>query len=331
MMHMLTRGLQSLPPEVAHCCALGLVRWAPRSPYHAPKTVWGLRFPNPMGLAAGFDKSAQAIEGLARLGFGFIEVGTVTPRPQRGNPKPRLFRLPHAQGLINRMGFNNDGADVVAARIRRWRALGSSSTLLGINIGCNRDSTDKIADYARCAHKLGGLADYLVVNVSSPNTPGVRALQRTQELIALLEVVRGHLPQGHLSQGRPPPLLVKISPDIEPEDLPALVETVSAHGDGLIVANTTVQRPPSLDGAAAREAGGLSGAPLGAQALAMLRQVKALKPRLPVVACGGILSAADCTQRLAAGADLIQIYTGLVYQGPALLREVHTSCFTPKA
>jgi dihydroorotate dehydrogenase len=318
---LLTRALHLLPPEAAH----GLALWAlgrglapAASPVVSARlatSFCGIELPHPLGLAAGFDKNALATRGLFRLGFSFVEIGTVTPRPQAGNPKPRLFRLRREQALINRMGFNNDGVDVVRARLMaRDPTLGP----LGANIGANRDSADPVADYVACLRALYPLVDYVAINVSSPNTPGLRDLQqrgRLDELLgALLET------RQSLATDRPAkPLLVKIAPDLAPDDEVAIAEVVTSRGvDGLIVGNTTIARPPVV--ARHREAGGLSGAPLFLRSTEQLLRFHRLTGgKMPLIGVGGILRGADAYAKIRAGASALQLYTALIYRGPPVV------------
>jgi dihydroorotate dehydrogenase len=273
--------------------------------------AFGLRFRNPIGLAAGFDKDAVAIRGLARLGFGFIEVGTVTPRPQPGNPRPRLFRLAADRAIINRMGFNSAGLAAVLPRLAHSRP---GAVPVGINLGINKEGANPERDYPALLAAVGPHVDYAVVNVSSPNTPGLRDLQGQTRLRAILLAIAAHVP-------RRPPLLVKISPDLTPADLPGLVETCLDGGiEGLIIANTTLTRPPGLHGAAAREAGGLSGAPLFAASTAMLARAWLLaRGRVTLIGSGGVSTGQQALAKLQAGASLIQVYSSFAYDGPALV------------
>ena len=274
--------------------------------------VAGLDFPNPVGLAAGFDKDAEVFAPLLGLGFGFVEVGTLTPRPQAGNPKPRLFRLAEDEAVINRMGFNNGGQAAAATRLRRPRR-----GIVGINIGANKDSADRIADYAQGVRAMAPLADYLTVNISSPNTPGLRALQDKGALTELLAaVVEARGENG-------PPIFLKVAPDLEPMDIQDISEAVLAQRiDALIVANTTISRP-ALRSRHAHEMGGLSGAPLKSLALKRLRNFRrATGGQLPLIAAGGIASGADAWARIKAGASLVQLYSALVFHGPGLARRI---------
>jgi dihydroorotate dehydrogenase len=277
-------------------------------------SVAGLRFPNCVGLAAGLDKDASATGGLYALGFGALEVGTVTPRPQPGNPAPRLFRIPAHGALINRMGFNNRGAAAMAARLREltWRPAP-----LGINVGKNKDTPLERAteDYLACVELLAAHADYVVLNASSPNTPGLRTLQAPELLAGLLRAVKARLPAGK-------PLLLKVAPDLAPEAVDAIVDVALAAGaDGLVATNTTVARP--FEHPLAHEAGGLSGAPVKDPSTAVIRRAYARSGgRLPIIGVGGIRSAEDAWEKLRAGASLVQVYTGLVYEGPGLVRDI---------
>ena len=315
--------LSALPPEVAHRLTIralgaGLAPGAREADDPLLRTrVWGLEFPNPIGLSAGFDKDAEVCAALLRLGFGFVEVGSITPQPQAGNPKPRVFRLPEDGAVINRLGFNSAGlaAAVTNLRPRRSERVG----IVGINLGKNRDSADAAADYAAGTTALAPLADYLVINVSSPNTPGLRALQESAALHELLarvqEARRAAVPN------RPPPLLLKIAPDLAPADARDVAEVALAGGiDGLIVGNTTIARPPDLRSRHAKESGGLSGRPLFALSTESLRQFYRLtEGRLPLIGVGGIASGADAYAKLRAGASLVQLYTALIYHGPGLV------------
>ena len=298
----------------------------PPAPGH-PRTLMGLQFPNVVGVAAGLDKDAIAVEGLARLGFGHVEVGTVTPQPQPGNPKPRLFRLPEASALINRMGFNNDGARAVAARLRRLKGRsGRMAAPLGVNIGKNKDTPMERAvdDYLACMDALHDGADYFTVNLSSPNTPGLRDLQYGEPLRALLDALKARQAQLQSRSGRQVPLCVKLAPDLADADVAAIADALLEFEiEGVIAGNTTVTRPQVANARLAQEEGGLSGAPLAPlarQLVARLRQ--RLAGQVAIIGVGGIMSAADAQATLDAGADLVQIYTGLIYGGPSLVRSI---------
>ena len=335
------RVLRALPAEAAHRATLRLTGlFAPLLP-KAPsddrrlgvKTL-GLNFPNPIGLAAGFDKDAEVPDAMAKLGFGFVECGTVTPKPQAGNPRPRLFRLPEDRAVINRMGFNNRGMEEAAVNLRARQGRG----IVGINIGANKDSADRVADYAQTFARLAPLADYATVNVSSPNTPGLRGLQNKDELTRLLSTIfeaRARLPLTRSAggggvferlrekDGGSVPILLKIAPDLDGHALDDIAGSVAASGiEGVIVSNTTIARP-MLKSANARETGGLSGAPLFAPSTEILRQMRTRLPReIMLIGVGGISSGADAYEKIRAGATLVQLYTGLAYEGPGLVGRI---------
>ena len=304
--------------------ALGRVaRLRVRDPLLAQR-VWGLPFPNPVGLAAGYDKWGRAVPGWHALGFGFAEIGTVTRDAQPGNPRPRVFRLPQDEALVNRLGFNNDGAARTAARLARWDRRGLLHRIpLGVNIGKSRATPpeEAVGDYLATLDRLWPYADYVVLNVSSPNTPGLRDLQESSQLAGILEAVLDlNRYKATVVGRRPRPVLVKVAPDLTDAQLDAVVDlAVALAVDGLIVCNTTVERTGLRAPAAlAAETGGLSGRPLAGRSLAMLRRVVARAPGLPVVSVGGVASADDAWERLAAGAQLVQVWTALVYRGPGL-------------
>jgi dihydroorotate dehydrogenase len=310
--------LRALDAETAHGIALSALArgWCGTAELSEnPALVvhsLGLRFPNPLGLAAGFDKDALAVRGAFGLGFGAVEVGTVTPRPQAGNPRPRIFRLPAARAVINRMGFPNAGWQAVAPRVQAMRAQGPLPGLLGINIGINKDSADPAADYAFMARSVAPLADWITVNVSSPNTPGLRDLQSADRLGALLDAVVAALP-------RRVPIAVKIAPDLDDSALAAAVEVACDKAQALIISNTTIARPAFLSDPAAAEKGGLSGPPLLEPSTRMLAKAFRLAGgRIPLIGVGGVSSAADVLQKIRAGAVLVQLYTALAWHGPAL-------------
>ena len=281
-------------------------------------SVAGLDFPNPVGVAAGFDKDAEVPDALLGLGFGFTEVGSITPLPQAGNPKPRLFRLVEDKAVINRMGFNNGGAQTALARLKRRKGRPG---IVGINIGANKDSDDRIADYARMAKLMAPHASYLAVNVSSPNTPGLRALQDEGALSALIDGVIDA--RDRVCAECPPPIFLKIAPDLEPADVEAIARIAMDKKLGaLIVSNTTISRP-DLRSRHAGEAGGLSGAPLKPLALQRVREFRAATGGgIPLIGVGGIASAEDAWERIRAGASLIQLYSAMVYRGPGLGAEI---------
>lgn len=319
---MLIRLLQLLPPEAAHAVALRLLAWRrdrpPPTSARLTTQLAGLRLANPIGLAAGLDKNGTALRGLASLGFGFIEFGTVTPRPQPGNPPPRVFRLREDEAIINRLGFNNLGMD---AAVRELERLGPMTVPIGANIGMNRDTPDPVLDYRLGVRRLHALVDYVTVNLSSPNTPGLRALQHGDALRRLLD---GVLDERASLTGPPRPLFVKLSPDIPESDLDDLVDALeSRRPDGLIIGNTTLSRPPGLRSRHRREPGGLSGRPLAPVAARALSAIATrVGGRIALVAVGGIGDAATVLDRLNRGATAVQLYTALTYRGPGLVRRL---------
>jgi dihydroorotate dehydrogenase len=332
MLYRLVRpALFALDAERAHGLALAALKFTPAGrpaePGPLAVDVAGLAFPNPLGMAAGFDKDGEVPDALLGLGFGFAEAGSITPRPQPGNPRPRLFRLADDRAVINRMGFNNHGAEAAARRLAARRARGG---LIGINIGANKDSPDRIADYAAMTRIMAPLASYLAVNISSPNTPGLRALQDEGALVGLLDAVLEALGPGSgnpdIAAGpRPagPPIFLKVAPDLEPADIDAIARiAIDKRLGALIVSNTTISRPP-LRSPLSGEAGGLSGEPLKPLALERLRDFrKATGGALPLVGVGGIASAQDAWVRIRAGASLVQLYTAMVYEGPGIARRI---------
>lgn len=307
--------------ESAHGLSLAALRLLPRGAKDSARPelatqLAGLHFPSPVGLAPGYDKNAEIFSKAYGLGFGFVEIGTVTPLPQQGNPLPRLFRLVEDRAVINRMGFNNEGMEAAAQRISAVPRPARQGPL-GINIGANKDSADRIADYEKAMRRLAPLADYITVNISSPNTPGLRALQDRSALDDLLHRVRAVAPDG-------PPLFLKVAPDLEPADIDDISAVAIERGlDALIISNTTICRPP-LRSHHAQEAGGLSGAPL--KSLAHQRLIdfrKATAGRIPLIGVGGIASAEDAYARIRAGASLVQLYSALVYEGPYLAKRIN--------
>ena len=284
----------------------------------------GLQFPNPVGLAAGLDKNAAYIDGLAKLGFGFIEVGTVTPRPQPGNPRPRLFRIPQAGGIINRFGFNNLGVDNLVGNVRASKFYRDGG-VLGINIGKNFDTPNERAadDYLTCLRKVYGYASYVTVNISSPNTKNLRQLQEKEALSDLLARLKEEQALLARQQGRYVPIALKIAPDLEAEQVEEIADLLIVHGfDGVIATNTTLARDAVEGLPNGSEAGGLSGAPVRNRSTAVVQQLAArLQGRVPIIGVGGIMTGDDAAQKIAAGASLVQLYSGLVYRGPALVRE----------
>ncbi len=325
------RALQALPPETAHGLALTALAWglgptAPplSDPDRLAVRIWGRDVAHPIGVAAGFDKNAEAPDALARTGFAAVEIGAVTPRPQAGNPKPRLFRLAEDRAAVNRMGFNNQGLERIAARLARRGAL-PPGTLLGANLGANKDAEDRRRDYETVLEGLWGLCDYYTVNVSSPNTERLRDLQgrdALSELLARMVFARDRLAAG--GEGPKPALLVKIAPDLTTEELCDVAAVALETGvDGVVATNTTIARPSSLKSRHAAEAGGLSGAPLKARATAVTRALfRATEGRVPIIGVGGIETAEDVYEKIRAGAALTQLYTALAYRGPALAPEL---------
>jgi dihydroorotate dehydrogenase len=316
-------------PETAHELSLDLIGAGGRLGLNAllgraptlPVRVMGIEFPNPVGLAAGLDKNGQAIRGMSQLGFGFVEVGTVTPRPQPGNPKPRIFRLPEAEAIINRMGFNNEGVDALLERADAARFKG----VLGINIGKNFDTPVERAqdDYLLCLDKVYHQASYVTVNVSSPNTPGLRSLQFGDSLKQLLDALRLRREDLEVLHGKRVPLAIKIAPDMTDEETVLVAEAVLQSGmDAIIATNTTLSRDGVAGLAHADEAGGLSGAPVREKSTHTVRVLaETLKGRLPVIAVGGITEGRHAAEKIEAGASLVQLYSGFIYKGPALIRE----------
>jgi len=301
--------------------AFGLARLAAPRIVGTPVRVMGIDFPNRVGLAAGLDKNAAHLRGLATLGFGFVEAGTVTPRPQPGNPKPRMFRLPNAQALINRMGFNNGGVDRFVDNIVRSRFDG----VLGINIGRNFDTPNVNAadDYVACLRKVYAHASYVTINVSSPNTQGLRDLQSQEAFAALMTRLKSEQEALAQRHGRPVPLVVKIAPDLDSVAIEAIARALIQHRvDGVVATNTTLARDGVRGEPHADESGGLSGIPLREKSTAVVRLLaKALDGALPIIGVGGIFSGADAREKIAAGATLVQLYTGLIYRGPDLVAE----------
>ncbi len=326
---MLTRLLHRLDPETAHDLAIRVLKkgWVPDKWQETPRlrcNVAGIAVDNPVGLAAGFDKNGEAVAGLARLGFGFIEVGTVTPRPQEGNPQPRLYRLVEDKAIINRLGFNNMGLEAVYQNLDKLPQWVRKRVRVGVNIGKNKDSDDAIADYVAGMVRMARVADYITINISSPNTPGLRELQNDEHLPKLLEAVLN----AREKAAAQPPLWLKVAPDLTPAQIEAMVKTVVQFPlHALVVGNTTVTRPPTLKSVHKNQMGGLSGAPLKPLAASTLMLfANALKGKLPLVAVGGIASAADVKERVVLGASLVQLYTSLIYNSlntvPSILNEL---------
>ena len=321
-----THALQVLPAEDAHRTTIAALKTGlgPRAQDEDPALaidLAGLRLPNPVGLAAGFDKNAEAPAAMLAAGFGFVECGTVTPLAQAGNPRPRLFRLTEDQAVINRMGFNNEGLERFAANLgRRGPLFAKKVGIVGANIGANKDAADRIGDYVTGLKRLWGLADYFTVNVSSPNTPGLRALQTGAALAELL----GRVAEARAALAGHAPVFLKVAPDLEDAEIEAIAEAVAASGfDGVIVSNTTLSRPDDLRSGQRGEAGGLSGAPLMALSTRVLGDFHAAaRGRFALIGVGGIASGADAYAKIRAGASAVQLYSALVFQGPGLVTAI---------
>jgi dihydroorotate dehydrogenase len=317
--------MRLLPPEAAHRATIRALAagFAPREAAPDPAALsmrlWGQTLPNPVGLAAGFDKDGDVPDAMFAFGFGLVECGTITPLPQKGNPKPRLFRLAEDQAVINRLGFNSRGVEAAA---RRLGARRNRPGFIGANIGKNRDTLDDIGDYVEGVRVLAPLVDYLTVNISSPNTPGLRDLQRKSTVTRLINRLMAARAKANLRN--PPPLLLKIAPDLSHDERVDLAEAALSTGiDGLIVSNTTVARPDTLMSANAHEPGGLSGAPLFEASTALLAEMYRLTSgKLPIVGVGGIASGADAYKKIRAGATLVQLYSALVFHGPGLVQRI---------
>ena len=330
MYSLIKKCLFMLEPERSHYLAmqslqlsyqLGLTRFLPAIPAK-PKTLMGLSFLNPVGLAAGLDKNADYVDALAALGFGFIEIGTVTPKPQAGNPRPRLFRLTEQEAIINRMGFNNKGMEYVANRLERTHYRG----ILGINIGKNKDTPleNAVDDYLLGFRRLWKYASYITINISSPNTPGLRALQQSEALNRLLAALKQEQAIIARTQNKHVPLVVKISPDLSEQALHDLARAlIQQKIDGVIATNTTTERHGIEHSLYSKEAGGLSGKPLQARNIEIIKQLRSMLPNtIPIIGVGGVIDAASTQEKIEAGAALVQIYTGFIFQGPALIRKV---------
>lgn len=326
--HLIRRLLFVLPPELSHDLSLDLLGASERlrllsligkTRVYDPVSVMGIEFPNAVGLAAGLDKNGDYFNALGELGFGFVEIGTVTPRSQPGNPKPRMFRLPDAQAIINRLGFNNKGVDHLVSNVKRRRYSG----VLGINIGKNFDTPveSAAADYLVCMEKVYLHADYITINISSPNTPGLRDLQFGVQLSDLLERLKAKQKDLERIHEKYVPLAIKIAPDLEQEDIEELAEVFNKiYIDGVIVSNTTISRDAVAGLAHSDEAGGLSGSPVTDKSTDVIRYLRQrLDSDIPIVGVGGILTAQDAVEKIAAGASLVQIYTGFIYEGPSLV------------
>jgi dihydroorotate dehydrogenase len=299
----------------------GISTWIAKPPSDLPVRAFGIDFPNPVGLAAGLDKNGEHLDGLAALGFGFVEIGTVTPRPQAGNDKPRMFRLPGHEAVINRLGFNNGGIDALVRNVEKAAFRG----VLGINIGKNKDTPNEraIDDYLLCLERAYPLASYITVNISSPNTQGLRDLQEEETLRRFIGGLREAQERLASQHGKRKPMLLKIAPDLTDAELDAIAEVLLASGiDGVICTNTTIDRPDVASDTNAQQTGGLSGRPLFAKSTAVLRSMRArVGDKLPIVGVGGILDGDTAAEKMEAGASLVQVYSGLVYRGPKLIAE----------
>ena len=331
MFYPLTRALMfGLDAEYSHNLALkgmnlaailGVPKLLGAEKLYAPVEVMGIKFPNPVGLAAGLDKNGSAIDGLSNMGFGFLEVGTVTPRPQIGNPKPRIFRIPEHSAIINRMGFNNDGVDALLKNIDRARFKG----ILGINIGKNKDTPNEQAndDYLYCLRKVYSRASYITLNLSSPNTPGLRTLQFGESLNSLLEVLKNEQAKQALLHDKYVPIAVKIAPDLTEDEVAMVASSLKTYEiDGVIATNTTLSRQGIEDSPLQHESGGLSGAPVRNQSIRIIRTLaRELQGSVPIIGVGGISEGFDAAEKIEAGASLVQIYSGFIYKGPSLIAE----------
>jgi dihydroorotate dehydrogenase len=327
--------LFSLDAELAHHLGINAVKHG-LSPYYENNTIpslhtniCGLNFPNPVGLAAGLDKQAEAITGMFGFGFGSIELGSITPHPQPGNPKPRLFRIEKAEAIINRFGFNSDGFEVCRSRIAAYRTKNTNKPpqgILGINIGKNKDSTDATPDYTAGISTFAPYADYLTINISSPNTPGLRDLQGREAMNSLLHQVMS----ARNNATRKPPVFVKIAPDLDESQMHDIAETALFSGiDGLIIGNTTLTRPGNIPPQLANKAGGLSGKPLFELSTKILaRMYRLTNGKIPLIGCGGIASGTDAYTKICAGASLVQLYSALIYQGPSLIPRINRELAT---
>jgi dihydroorotate dehydrogenase len=329
MYSLIKKALFCLTPETAHEVSMdglsalsrvGLLNFVPKPSIQKPVTVFGVTFPNAVGLAAGLDKNADYIDGLGAYGFGFIEVGTVTPKPQDGNPKPRLFRIPEKEAIINRMGFNNKGVDYLVERIKK----SSYEGVIGVNIGKNKTTPEENAvdDYLYCLNKVYTVADYIVVNLSSPNTPGLRNLQFGEPLIKLIKALKAR--QVELDETNDhTPILIKIAPDLTEEEIQQLAQTFNEQSvEGIVATNTTVTRDAVEGYKYAQEQGGLSGAPVREMSNRVLKLFREhLNDSIPIIGVGGVFSAEEAEEKMHLGADLVQIYSGFIYEGPSLVKK----------
>lgn len=323
--------LFNIKPETAHSLTLKAMRLGAMPKYKSintpalEQTICGLKFPNPVGLAAGFDKNAEVIAPSFHLGFGFVEVGTVTPKPQDGNPKPRIFRAPEHKAVINRMGFPNEGMEVFKDNLEKFLSQKARPTgVVGLNIGMNKNQKEPVKDYCTLIRMLAPMADYLTINISSPNTPGLRNLQKREPLIELLEAVKNERQKACRTDQ--PPLFVKLAPDLDDEQIKELSETLIEGGvDGVILTNTTLDRPNYLPKDFREEKGGLSGQPVTEKSTNTIRKFYAyLKGHMPIIGIGGISNAQQAYEKIKAGASLVQLYTGLIYEGPAIATNINS-------
>jgi dihydroorotate dehydrogenase len=334
MYSLIRRFFFSLDAELAHQIGLTGMKWLALTGFNRlffpaakknPRLLMGLTFPNIIGVAAGLDKNGDYIHALSKVGFGFVEIGTITPRAQAGNPKPRLFRLPQSQAIINRMGFNNKGVDYLINNVTKYRKLYQSDCILGINIGKNFDTAveNALDDYLFCLNKVYQYADYITINISSPNTPGLRTLQFGQQLTDLLAGLKNRQQVLAETEKKYVPLVVKIAPDMSDEEILMVAQTLLTTGmDGIIATNTTVSRENLKNDQYQSEMGGLSGKPLKQQATHVVEILSvAVSGKIPIIAAGGIFSAEDAKEKLNAGASLVQVYTGFIYQGPELVSD----------
>ncbi|MFK0331047.1 quinone-dependent dihydroorotate dehydrogenase [Rhizobium sp. NPDC090275] len=324
--HAARKGLFLFDPETAHGMSIAALKSglvpacaAPADP-RLRQTVAGLEFANPIGMAAGYDKNAEVPEALLKIGFGFTEIGTVTPKPQSGNPRPRIFRLVEDEGVINRLGFNNEGHDAAFARLSSVRGKG----IIGVNIGANKDSADRIDDYVKGIRRFYSQAGYFTANISSPNTPGLRDLQARESLSALLSAVLAARDEEAAKSGRKIPVFLKVAPDLTEEGIDDIAAEALSHAlDGLIVSNTTLSRDGLKDQRQAKEQGGLSGKPLFEKSTVVLAKMrKRVGPELPIIGAGGVSSAETALEKIKAGADLVQLYSCMVYEGPGLAGDI---------
>ncbi|XP_011645613.1 uncharacterized protein LOC105432482 [Pogonomyrmex barbatus] len=319
--------VQLIDPEIAHNLAVKTLKYGlvPKQKAEDPNllrtTVLGLQFKNPIGMAAGFDKQGEAVEGLHKIGFSFVEIGSVTPKPQPGNPKPRVFRLPEDNAVVNRYGFNSDGHDVVWKRLKRLKENKNFSGILGVNLGKNKDTIDAIQDYIDGIKRFMDVADYFVINVSSPNTPGLRSLQNKKNLEELLFKINA----ARQLMGSKQPLLLKLAPDLsdsERQDVADIILNEKSKVDGLILCNTTITRP-NLINPNKQESGGLSGAPLTNLSTAMISDMyRRTRGRIPIIGVGGVFSGSDVYNKIKAGASLVQLYTSYIYNGPPIVSKI---------